>query len=224
MLTMILGGSSSAGPAPIVRGTPIDSPPQAGPAGGGSNSVSVGATMPKAPYRLPFSPAENITSPISATVTNSMSAVSATNFLGTCSSVIELKDGYWILGFDTLSAFPARTVLEPMGPKFIGQIPDQIKSLDGKKVALKGFMVPLNSRSGLVIECLLLKSQSMCCYGVPPRINEWVIVRIPAGVKSIMDRPVTIYGRLSVGEYLQDQRLRAIYQLEGEKMDEPADK
>jgi hypothetical protein len=156
---------------------------------------------------------------------NSFPAVPAlTNLPPDGTAALEIRDGYVWAGFDKLSAFPATTVLEPHGLKFVGQIPDDIKSLNGKTVAIKGFMMPLLYQNGLVSDCLLLKNQSMCCYGVPPKVNEWVIVHMTGkGIKSIMDRPVTICGTLRVGEYLENGRLRALYRMDGEKINGPAD-
>jgi hypothetical protein len=136
-----------------------------------------------------------------------------------------MKRGYLAAGFDKLSAFPADVILEPEGPKLVGQIPDGIKSLDGKAVFIKGFLVPLNYLNGFTTDCLLLKSQSMCCYGIRPKINEWVVVRLTGkGIEAIMDRPVTVFGKLHVGEYRENGRLlRSIYRMDGEKMERPED-
>jgi len=41
------------------------------------------------------------------------------------------------------------------------------------------------------------------------------------GVKSIMDQPLTIYGTLHVGEIIKSKQMSSIYQMDGEKMDEP---
>jgi len=40
-------------------------------------------------------------------------------------------------------------------------------------------------------------------------------------LKRIMDVPITIFGKLHVGEYRENGRLRAIYMLDGEKMEAP---
>lgn len=62
----------------------------------------------------------------------------------------------------------------------------------------------------------------MCCYGAVPRINDWVSVKMKkGGVKSIMDQPVTIYGKLHVGEMLENGYLVGIYEMDGVKMDGP---
>ena len=56
-------------------------------------------------------------------------------------------------------------------------------------------MLPLKVEQGLVTEMLIMKDQSMCCYGTSPKITEWVSVKMAGkGVKPIMDQPVTLRG------------------------------
>jgi hypothetical protein len=104
------------------------------------------------------------------------------------------------------------------------QIPATIKAFNKKRVALKGFMLPLKVEDGLITELLIMRDQSMCCYGTVPKINEWVSVRMTGkGVKPIMDQAVTIYGRLKVGEIRENGYLVGIYEMDGEKLTGPLD-
>ena len=109
-------------------------------------------------------------------------------------------------------------------PQSSDQIPATVKALDQRKVALKGFMLPLRVESGLVTEMLIMRDQSMCCYGTVPKITEWVSVKMTEkGVKAIMDQPVTIFGKLRVGEMRENGYLVGIYAMDGEKMAGPLD-
>ncbi len=137
----------------------------------------------------------------------------------------EVKDGYQTVGFDKLASFtfdmpdePAATNSAPVAaPK--DQIPVAIKALNNERVALKGFMLPLKVESGLVTEMLIMRDQSMCCYGTVPKITEWVSVKMNSeGVKPIMDQPVTLFGKLNVGEMRENGYLVGIYQMSGDKM------
>ncbi len=140
------------------------------------------------------------------------------------------KAGEYVeVGFDRLAnfAFEMPEGLQPTNSvnkitKSGDQIPADVKFFDQKKVALKGFMLPLKVNDGVVTEMLIMKDQSMCCYGAVPRINDWVSVKMKnGGVKSVMDQPVTLYGKLHVGEMLENGYLVGIYELDGDKMDEP---
>ena len=134
------------------------------------------------------------------------------------------------IGFEQLAGFnyemPDETSVNTNAPAKPGkeQIPKDIKALNNHKVALKGFMLPLKVEGGLITELLILRDQSMCCYGSVPRINEWVSVKmVGKGVRPIMDQAITLYGALKVGEMYENGYLVGIYQLDGEKMAGPVD-
>ena len=136
-------------------------------------------------------------------------------------------DGYQAVGFDRLASYTFTppdydpTVPNAKPPSGADQIPAAIKALDQQKVAVTGYMLPTKMDKGLVVEFLLVKDPMMCCYGVMPKINEWVVVKMTgAGVKPLMDVPITFEGRLKVGEMYENGYLTGIYLLEGERMGE----
>jgi hypothetical protein len=127
-------------------------------------------------------------------------------------------DGYEIVGFDRLASY-AYTAPETENAKPTDQIPAPIKALDQHKVAVTGFMLPTKMDKGLVTEFLLVKDPMMCCYGVMPKINEWVVVKmVGGGVKPLMDIPITFDGTLRVGEMFENGYLTGVYLLEGDRM------
>lgn len=140
----------------------------------------------------------------------------------------EAADGYLTVGFDKLSGYQIEVSDELLGPQTNktsltadAQIPEPVKQLNNKKISLRGFMLPLKVEGGLVTELLIMKDQSMCCYGSTPRINEWVSVKMTkGGVKPLMDEPVTFMGTLKVGETRENGYLVGIYAMDGEKMAE----
>ena len=127
----------------------------------------------------------------------------------------------WV-GFDRLAGYDyeaAAADLATRGQTGQSAIPASIRALDGTEVAIRGFMLPLKIDGGLVREFLLMRDQSMCCFGVVPNLNDWVSVKMPApGVKAIMDQPVIIFGRLEVGEIYDHGMLSSIYRMEGEEL------
>ncbi len=144
------------------------------------------------------------------------------------------KDGeYFRVGFDKLASFnyempdessasSTNKIVEAATQK--DQIPTTVRAFDKKPVSLKGFMLPLKVEGGLITELLIMRDQSMCCYGSVPRINEWVSVKMTGkGLKPIMDQAITIYGTLHVGEVRENGYLVGIYTLDGDKMQGPLD-
>ena len=139
-------------------------------------------------------------------------------------------DEFATVGFDKLGGFnyemPDETNVKTNATATPAkeQIPADIKKLNNQRVALKGFMLPLKVEGGLITELLIMRDQSMCCYGSVPRINEWVSVKMThKGVKPIMDQTITLYGTLKVGEMYENGYLVGIYAMEGEKMSAPLD-
>ena len=133
-------------------------------------------------------------------------------------------DGYERVGFDRLASFtftppeadPAKPDTPP--PSGANQIPAKIKALDHQKVAVTGFMLPIKMDGSLVKEFLLVKDPMLCCYGVMPKVNEWIVVKmVGTGVKPLMDIPTTFEGKLRVGEMYDNGYLTGLYLLEGER-------
>jgi hypothetical protein len=147
-------------------------------------------------------------------------------------SVPDLRiPGYQNITFSTLSDFnfeltpemaDATAHPEKATALATAQIPAAVRSLDGSKVVLEGFLLPVTMNNGLAVEFLLMRNQSMCCYGVPPKINEWITVQLNGkGVKPVMDRPIAVAGVLHVGAIEENGCLDGIYRLDGEKVVTP---
>ena len=139
---------------------------------------------------------------------------------------IPLLPGFLPVSFEKLASFNyempedlTAPVADEQGVVYKEQIPEAIHALNQKAISLKGFMLPLKVEQGLVTEMLIMRDQSMCCYGTVPKINEWVSVRMTEeGVKPVMDEPVTIHGTLKVGEVLENGYLVGIYEMDGQQM------
>jgi hypothetical protein len=140
---------------------------------------------------------------------------------------LRLADDYITVGFDQLASYnfeidDAPYTNQPAADKANDQIPARVKAFDQKKVSIKGFMLPLKVAAGEVTEFLIMKDQSLCCYGSVPKITEWVSVKTSGhGVKPIMDQPVSILGTLHVGAIRENGYLIGIYQMDGDKLVPP---
>ncbi len=137
----------------------------------------------------------------------------------------EVQGGYLKLGFDLLSSFkfiapeydPAANpkAAPPTGEE---QIPAVVKSWNGKKAIVTGFMLPtkLENGSGKAVEFLLMANQMACCYGAVPNMNDWVIVKIPKGVPITQDIPISFRGTFKVSPAFESGYLTGIYELDAE--------
>ncbi|MEO7412541.1 MAG: DUF3299 domain-containing protein [Opitutaceae bacterium] len=132
-----------------------------------------------------------------------------------------VEKGYLKLSFDHLASF---SFVVPTGDEGAAaksadqQIPTNVKSWNGKKAQLVGFMIPVKMEKGLVTEFLLMRNTLACCYGATPSVNEWVTVKMKKGIPPTMDVPVEFYGELKVKAVFENGYLSGIYQLEGERM------
>lgn len=97
-------------------------------------------------------------------------------------------------------------------------IPANIKALDGQKVRLEGFMMPLKLEKGKVRQFLLLRNQMMCCYGIAPQANEWILVDVVGDpIAARMDEPIYVTGLFRVGVIREAGAFIGIYRLETAK-------
>jgi hypothetical protein len=109
--------------------------------------------------------------------------------------------------------------------KIKDQIPQPIKDYDGKKVAVRGFMVPVTQERGSVRTFLLVRDQSLCCYGRMPRMNEWVSVQMKDNkpTRFIGDQTVTVFGTIHVGEMIEKGVVLSVYRMDAEEVAGPLD-
>jgi len=129
---------------------------------------------------------------------------------------------YVDLGFDKLTSY-VYELPEPGTEQKRDQIPASVKKLDGTKVSLKGFMIPLKTEGEDVIEFVLVRNQMACCFGMVPRINEWIHVRMAPGKAApyALDIPITVFGKLEVGEVYENGYVMSVYRLECDRVVEP---
>ena len=124
------------------------------------------------------------------------------------------------VGFERLAGFkysgPQNSPAETNPPTKGEFIPAEIRALNGKKVIVRGYMVPVKLEGGLAVEFLLTKDPMACCFGLSPYVNDWIIVRMAKGVTPTMEVPLMFDGTLRVGELWDTGWLTGIYLLEGD--------
>lgn len=138
-------------------------------------------------------------------------------------------DGHLRLGFDILGGFKYSIPPDATGDEAKKQevqaekdIPVSVRQFDGKPALITGFMLPtkLEDGTGLVIDFLLVRDPMMCCYGVVPDPNDWVIVHMAKPIPALQDVPISIAGTIHVGPLYDNGYLTGIYRLDGDKRTE----
>ncbi|TAJ20818.1 MAG: DUF3299 domain-containing protein [Planctomycetota bacterium] len=98
------------------------------------------------------------------------------------------------------------------------RIPADIWALDGKKIALEGFMSPIDFDKTGVKSFSLIHNAIGCCFGMFPKMNEWVYVEMAGDKKCdfFSVEPATIYGTFSVGEEIRDGYVVSLFRLKAD--------
>lgn len=107
--------------------------------------------------------------------------------------------------------------------KATNQIPESVVALSGKDVEIKGFMIPIRAKDEDVLEFVLVVNQLACCYGVVPKMNEWLHVTMADDKKApyAVDLPITVRGKLDVGELWENGIVMSLYRIECEEVIAP---
>lgn len=139
----------------------------------------------------------------------------------------ERVEGHLKVGFDLLGGYPFKLSKEEAliaggsealaAETVMPQIPDVVRKLDGQKVLVSGFLLPMKMAGPLTTEFLLVANSMLCCFGVVPPMNQWIVVTLKKGVKPQQDVPVQFFGTLRVKPRIENGALSAIYQLEAER-------
>lgn len=137
--------------------------------------------------------------------------------------------GTAVVGFDKLSdfqldvpdgAYNDKPNVSLLRAKIKAAIPKTVKALDGKKVEIKGFMLPIEEENGGARKFILMRNQITCCFGGANRVNEYVMVTMTGAKPApfIPSVPVSVRGTLAVGPDFDDGVLNGIYQMNGEEV------
>jgi len=120
------------------------------------------------------------------------------------------------LTFDKLASYQYEVQDVKEGAALPEQIPASVKALDGRKIAIRGFMIPYRNDGDQVSEFILLRNQGLCCFGIVPRMNEWIHVRMAPGefAPYATDVPLTVFGELEIGEAYENKVLMSLYRME----------
>ena len=78
-------------------------------------------------------------------------------------------------------------------------LPPEILALDGKRVRITGFLVPVLSTGGRIREFFVMVSQGSCCFGTAPRLFDFIDAKLPEGTDlKDLDIPAVFEGVLHV--------------------------
>lgn len=97
-----------------------------------------------------------------------------------------------------------------------GGLPAAFEGLDGARVTITGYMLPLVFEGGRTREFMLMRSQAACCFGLTPQANEFVFVKTGAaeGLPLRQDVPASFTGVFRIEPVRQGGALVQCFRLE----------
>ncbi|HEV7300818.1 MAG TPA: DUF3299 domain-containing protein [Tepidisphaeraceae bacterium] len=94
-----------------------------------------------------------------------------------------------------------------------GNVPADVKALNGVKVRLSGYMIPLDQASRIT-NFALVPDLLSCCFGAPPSLQHMVVVHVPQdkGLNYYPDE-IVCEGTLVVEEKKDDEFIVSLFEL-----------
>lgn len=131
------------------------------------------------------------------------------------------RASYTWIDFDPLMDFEYPELVRVDGDVPPPALPAAVLALNGKRVAVEGFMSPLAFDAGGVKEFSLVQDPSLCCFGAVPEMNHWIHVVMPDKERTEFYSfdPVAVYGVLQVGEEYQDGYVVSLYRMVADKVE-----
>jgi hypothetical protein len=95
-----------------------------------------------------------------------------------------------------------------------GNIPADVKALNGSKIRLRGYMIPMDQAESIT-QFALVPSLLSCCFGQPPQIQHTIVVKVPKG-KAVSYYPdeISVEGTLNVEEKKEDGFIVSIFDVD----------
>ncbi len=95
----------------------------------------------------------------------------------------------------------------------------KISDYDGKKIKIRGYILPSFKQDGLT-QFVLVRDNMECCFGPGAALYDCVMVQMQSGKSaSFSVRPVTVEGNFKIDEWEDfDGVIRAIYHLDGDSV------
>lgn len=142
----------------------------------------------------------------------------------------EEKSKYRTLTWDEISKYhyvpPSPPSSDPMEalrtPHPEGEdIPEKVRALSGTRVAIEGYVVPLDFKDGKVSRFIVLRSPLACCFAEAPPMNHWITAtnKADADVDYRKYEIVRVSGEFDVGEETRDGHVVGIYRLIADKVE-----
>jgi|GEM_PF-4368357 len=182
------------------------------------------AFRPKTASVLPFQPAVAATL-ASATDQSEPESRSLSDSLNPGFEISDTTDadGYRVLTFNELAGwkyyYPGEVLTFGLGINYDApveeRLPPPILALDSQQISVTGFMIPIDGNEDGVTEFLLVRNMMICCYGVAPKMNEWIHIKTAEDKPVLYYRnvPVCVRGLFRIDEQVEQRYVAHLYRM-----------
>lgn len=94
---------------------------------------------------------------------------------------------------------------------------EKIKALDGKRIKIRGYILPGFQQSGIK-QFVLVRDNMECCFGPGAMLHDCILVEmVPPAETSFTVRPVSVDGIFTIREFRIEENgnILAIYHMDG---------
>ena len=129
---------------------------------------------------------------------------------------------YRAISWKELANFAYTPSVTPHSQKITpSRFPATVSALNGLPLRISGYMMPVDMDGENVASFVLVRNQALCCFGRTPAMNEWVLVRFPAGrsVAMNMDKPIAVEGKFEVGEQIEEGAVVSLYRMVAQRVE-----
>jgi len=109
--------------------------------------------------------------------------------------------------------------IEPDDPFEKEMLSEEVESLFGKRIRIRGYIRPTFQRQGIT-QFIFVRDNLECCFGPGAALYDCIIVdMLPGKTASFTTRPVAVEGTFSLDEFVgPDGKHLAIFHLDGESV------
>jgi len=135
--------------------------------------------------------------------------------------LVEVGGQYRHVSFNLLSSFSYGVLPgeDPLMASASEVVPANIQQLDGQRVGIGGFMLPLDFNGQGVSEFVLNASYDMCYFGAPTTPNQFIVVRMKDRKRTrFVHTPIIVFGTLRVEPERRDGRIISLYRMEADSI------
>lgn len=109
--------------------------------------------------------------------------------------------------------------IEPDAPFYREMLTPEIEALDGKRVRIRGYILPTPQKKGLK-SFVLVRDNMECCFGPGAALYDCILIEMqPGNTAEFVPHPVAVTGEFKIKELkMHDGSHLAIYRMKGEEV------